>query len=110
MGYYMAQISVSQESLRALLENPSDRAEAAKQVVDALGGTFHHYFFALGDSDVVILAEFPDNETAMTCAMLVSGSGSVNSWKTTPLITSQDAVALMKKAGELGGTYKPPAG
>ena len=110
MAYYMIQISVSQDSLKALLENPNDHAEAAKPAVAALGGTLHHYFFALGDSDVVLLAEFPDNEAAMTCAMLVSGTGSVTSWKTTPLVTSGDAVALMKKAGEVGGTYKPPAG
>ena len=58
---------------------------------------------------MVIIGEFPDNVAAAVCAMLVVGAGTASSYKTTVLLTPDQAVEAMKKAGTLAGSYKPPA-
>ncbi|MEE8396038.1 MAG: GYD domain-containing protein [bacterium] len=110
MAHYMIQLSYRPEQVKAMMENPQDRSEAARKVAEGLGGRLESFFFAFGDYDVVIIGEFPDNEAAMACAILVIGVGTASSFKTTVLMTSDQAVAAMKKAGTLVGSYQPPAG
>jgi hypothetical protein len=47
------------------------------------------------------ISEFPDNETAMACLMLVLGQGAVQRIKTTPLISQDAARAAMERAHEV---------
>jgi hypothetical protein len=47
----------------------------------------------------------PDNVSAAAFAMAIAGGGACKSVKTTPLMTGEEAVAAMKKAG--GSGYKP---
>jgi len=65
-------------------------------------------YYAFGEYDVVLIMEIPDNVTATAFSLAVAASGSLKSFKTTPLMTAEEAMDAMKKAGEAG--YHPPAG
>ena len=108
MPYYMLQARFTAESWKALLNNPHDRAPAVAKVVEANGGKLHNYFFAFGENDVVVLVEAPNNEAAMATAVAVAGTGSVSDFKTTPLVSSNDAVNIFKAAAVNAGAYVPP--
>jgi uncharacterized protein with GYD domain len=108
VAHYLIRAKLSQDAVRALLAKPQDRKAAVSRLIERLGGTLHEYFFAFGDSDIVLLIELPGNVDAAAAALVVSASGSVAGTETTVLVSMDDAVAAMKTAGEAVGTYAPP--
>ncbi len=71
-----------------------------------LAGKLTAAFFALGDCDTVALVEMPDNVSATAFAMAAAAAGGVKA-KTTPLMTTEEGFAAMKKAADCG--YRPPS-
>jgi len=59
-------------------------------------------FFAFGEYDVVVITEMPDNVSAAAIAIAFAAGGSVKSEKTTPLMTTAEALEAIKKAGTSG--------
>ena len=110
MPHYMIQSNYNRDQIKAMVDNPQDRAEAFGKLVEGLGGKMECLYFTFGDSDAVAICELPDNEAAVACAMVVGGSGAASSVKTTVLVTSNQAVEAMKKAGTATGSYRHPSG
>jgi uncharacterized protein with GYD domain len=108
MAFYLLQISYKEDQVRALVANPQDRSEEAAKLIEGLGGKLHQFFFAFGDYDVACIVEVPDNAAMVAGSMAVAAAGTTSAFKTTPLLTMDEAVAAMKKAGELTG-YKAPS-
>ena len=98
-------MSYSTEALAALIKNPQNRTEAVRKSVEKLGGKLTGIWLSSGDHDVVVIVELPDNIKAAALAMAVAASGTARSVKTTPLLSVEDGVAALKKAGNSG--YKP---
>ncbi|MDJ0629371.1 MAG: GYD domain-containing protein [Rhodobacter sp.] len=110
MPFYMFQGQYTSDSINAMIDTPQDREAAARGMIEALGGTLHHFFFCFGSEDVVAIMEMPD-DTAMTAgSMLVGGSGAMSSGRTTKLITMADAMEAMATAGKTKGHYHPVSG
>jgi uncharacterized protein with GYD domain len=106
MPLYLGQAKLSQSSIKGLMANPQDRTEAISKLLESVGGRLHHYFFAFGEYDVVTLFEAPDNASAAGAMMAAVGAGGTSGTKTTVLMTMDEAVAAMKKAGS--AAYQPP--
>jgi uncharacterized protein with GYD domain len=105
MPSYLVQVAYTPETVAALVASPQDRTEAIGKVVKKLGGKPGKLYLSFGDYDVVGIYEMPDNVSAAAFAMAISSGGACKSVKTTPLMTGEEAVAAMKKAG--GSGYKP---
>jgi uncharacterized protein with GYD domain len=60
---------------------------------------------SFGDYDTVVIMEMPDNVSAAAFAAAIAAGGSCKSVKTTPLLSPEEGVAAMKKAGSSG--YQP---
>ncbi|MBW8271517.1 GYD domain-containing protein [Caldovatus aquaticus] len=110
MPHYLMCCNYTSAQIRALTESPQDREAAARQVVEGFGGRLKGFFFAFGAYDVVLVAEFPDNESAAACSMRVSGGGGFSRFETHPLMTAQEALRAMEKAKGAAVAYRPPAG
>lgn len=110
MPWYMAEINYQPEHVRAMLQEPQDRSEAGRKLIEALGGKLHHYFFVLGESQIIVIAELPDDVAMQAGALAVIGIGGSASYKTTKLLTVADAMEGMRKAGQVTGVYKPVGG
>ena len=108
MAHYLIQVSYSKEGISELIANPQDRVEAVRPVVEGLGGKLESLYFAFGDYDAVVIVELPDNVTAAALAMAIGGSPGISSYKTTPLLTMDEAMEAMRKASGTG--YRSPAG
>lgn len=107
MPFYMFQAKYSTESIQAMVSSPHDREAAARPLIEALGGTLHHFFFAMGEYDVVAIIEAPDDESLAAGSLAVGASGSMSGMVTTKLMTSEQGMAAMTKAGTVTGAYKP---
>ena len=105
MPHYLHQVAYSREGWQALLAQPQDRVEAIRPSIEKLGGKVKSAWFAFGEYDVVVITEMPDNVSAAGIAMAFAGGGACKSVQTTPLMSVEEAVQAMKKAGESG--YRP---
>ena len=109
MAFYLFQASYQQDQIKAMIGNPQDRSEQARKLIEGLGGKLHQFFFSFGNYDIVAIIELPDNVTMAAGSMAVAAVGTAARIKTTPLLTMEEAMQAMKKAGSATG-YKPPSG
>ncbi len=105
MPSYLLQVAYTPETLAALIKNPQNRIEAVRKPIEKLGGKVVSGWFAFGDYDIVAILEMPDNESAAAFSLAVGAGGACKSVKTTPLMSADEAIGAMKKAGATG--YKP---
>ena len=103
---YLAQASYTAEAVSGLIKSPQNRGEAVRQVIEKLGGRLESFWFSFGDYDVTLVFEMPDTVSAAAFSMAVCAGGALKSFKTTQLITVEEAMSAMKKAAKAG--YKPP--
>jgi uncharacterized protein with GYD domain len=108
MPMYLIQASYTAEALAALAKRPQDRTPAVAALLERLGGKLHHLFYALGDYDIVGLAEMPDETVATAVAFAISAPGHIRTYKTTRLLSVEEAMEGMRKAG--AATYQAPQG
>jgi len=108
MPHYMLGISLNAETTKKLTVVPEDRRAAAAKALEAIGGKLKDYFFALGRHDAIVIVEFPNNVTAAAAAMLIGATGAFTHVETTPLLTMDEAMEAMAKAGKSSKDYRPP--
>ena len=108
MPHYLVQVGYNSDGTAAMVKEPQNRIEKVTPAIEAMGGSVECGYYAFGDYDVVIVAEFPDNASAAAFALAVGAGGAVSSYKTTPLLTPDEAVGAMKKATD--SSYQPATG
>jgi uncharacterized protein with GYD domain len=108
MPFYMTQSKLSKDAIQGLIAKPQDRSGPIAQLLEAVGGKLHHYFFAFGGYDIVILYEAPDNASAAAAVLTALGAGAAGVSETTVLMSMEEAVAAMTKAGAASRAYQPP--
>lgn len=107
MPHYMVQAAYTADAWRDLVKNPQDRAAALRPAIEALGGKLVSFYMSFGEYDALVIAEMPDNVSAAGVAVAASAGGAVKAIKTTPLMTVQEGMEAMRKAGQAG--YRPPS-
>lgn len=110
MAFYLYKASYSTEAIKAMVAQPQDREAAARQVIEALGGTLHQFFFALGDCDIIAIIEAPDDTAIAAGSMIVGAAGGIASISTTKLLTMSEAMEAMNKANAVASAYVAPSG
>ena len=105
---------ISPEGIKGIIAEPQNRAEPVGKLVEALGGKLISYHLMLNaEIDFFIITEMPDDkiaEVSMIDAMLVRGSGAIESVTTVPAVLAEDAVPFMEKAQQMAAAmaYKAP--
>jgi uncharacterized protein with GYD domain len=106
MARYMVQFSYTKDAIAAMVKKPEDRAVAVGEMIEKLGGKLLDFYFSFGEYDGLCIAELPDNVASLAVDMVSSVPGHVSKLKTTVLLTPEECVAAMKKAG--GVALRPP--
>ena len=108
MPYYMIQGAYTSEAWAAQVANPQNRVEIVRPIFERLGGRIESAYYVFGEYDIMLIAEFPDNVSAAALSVTVQAGGAFKSAKTTPLLTVDEGIEVMRKAGGTG--YRPPGG
>jgi uncharacterized protein with GYD domain len=108
LPHYLVQVGYNTSGLAGLVKEPQDRIDKVTPAIEGLGGRVECAYYAFGEHDIVLICEMPDNATAAAFALAVGAGGTVGSYKTTVLLTPEEAVQAMTKAAE--SSYKPAAG
>ncbi len=104
MPKFLLQVSYTADGSKGLLKDGgTKRRAAAKALVESLGGKLESLYFAFGETDVVAIADMPDNAAAAAASLTLASTGAVTS-KVTVLLSPEDVDQVVKKSG----SYTPP--
>ena len=104
MPKYLYQASYTPEGLKGLLkEGGSKRRAAVEELARSLGAKVEAFYYALGDSDVIVIIDAPDNVSAAAASLVINASGAAY-LNTTVLLTPEE----MDNATKKSVSYRPP--
>ena len=106
MARYLFQAAYTPEAWAAQINNPQNRVEALRPVIERLGGRLESAYYAFGDYDVIFIVEVPDNVSAAALSLAANAGGALKAVRTTPLMTIEEGMEALRKAG--GAGYRPP--
>lgn len=106
MAKFLWHGSYTIEGTKGLLkEGGTSRREVVDKLAASLGGRIEAFYYALGESDVYVIAELPDEVDATAVSLTVNAAGGI-SLKTVRLLSPEDVDEAAKKSVE----YRPPGG
>lgn len=97
MPKFLWQVSYTAQGAQGLQKDGgSARRATVQRLIEQSGGKLESFYFALGESDVYLVADLPDATTAMALSVAVNGSGAAH-LRTVPLMTPEEMDAALKK-------------
>ena len=106
MPIYLTKFSYTPQTWARLIAHPEDRRKAAQSYIESVGGKLHGFWYAFGTHDGYNLWEAPNNVSMAAVALAISGGGALSALETTVLLTVDEAMEAMRKAGEI--RYRAP--
>jgi len=106
MPIYVLRGRYSSEALKGMIASPEDREAAIAKVVEKAGGKLLSYYLTFGEDDWLVIFDCPSNEVALSIAIVGAAGGSNTDTKTTIAMTTKQAMAAFKAAGELAKSFK----
>ncbi|HEY7637592.1 MAG TPA: GYD domain-containing protein [Gemmatimonadales bacterium] len=104
MPLYLLQATYTAEGTKGLMKDGgTKRKQAVSQMVEKAGGKLHSFYYALGETDVFSVVEFPDHATALAVSVAVNSVGVVH-LRSTVLLLPEEVDAATKKSIP----YRPP--
>ena len=74
MPTYVTLIRYTQKGIEAIKDGPA-RLDAAKEAFRAAGGRIKDFYLVTGKYDAVVVAEAPDDETAVKLSLAIASRG-----------------------------------
>jgi uncharacterized protein with GYD domain len=76
MPHYISLIRYTQKGIEKIKQGPA-RVDAARKAFEAAGGKMKEFYLTLGQYDVVIISEFPNDEVAAKVCLTLGALGNV---------------------------------
>jgi uncharacterized protein with GYD domain len=107
---YLLLFKYSEQAIKAMRENPEDRAAQAAKLIEALGGKMEvNYFFPLGgEYDGMIITQMPNDAALTALGFITTPTGNFSKAQNIPLMTTDEFKGAMEKAKGTTTTYTPP--
>jgi uncharacterized protein with GYD domain len=98
------QASYTADGTKGLIkEGGSKRRAAVQKMVEQAGGKLLSMYYALGENDVYVISDLPDQTAALAISLTINASGAVKG-RSTLLVTPEEIDAAAKKSV----SYRPP--
>ena len=104
MSKYLIRANYTLSGTKGLIKKGgSIRRATVEQMLTSLGGKMESFYYALGDTDVFIIADVPDAKSAAAISLTVNAAGGAQV-TTIPLMTPEEMDEACKKSVR----YRPP--
>src|SRR3954453_18329798 len=104
MPKYLLEVSYTLSGVKGVVEKGGGaRKAAASAAAKSVGGKVDSFYFAFGKTDVYVICDMPDNESAAALALTVTAGGGAPV-RTVALLTTDEIDAATGKDVK----YKPP--
>jgi uncharacterized protein with GYD domain len=98
MPKYLVNVNYTPEGAKGVhKEGGSKRRAAAQAAAKSLGGKLEAFYFCFGQTDAIVIADMPDNVSAVALCLAVTESGAAET-STIPLFSAEDMDAACKKS------------
>jgi uncharacterized protein with GYD domain len=74
------------------------RAQAFRSLIESRGGVLREHLYTLGEYDIVMVTEFPDDETAAAAVLALAALGNVRA-RTIRAFTDEETAAIVPQLG-----------
>jgi uncharacterized protein with GYD domain len=110
MHRYVGFFKYSDQAIKAMLDNPQDRAAAVAKQFEAYGAKLEAaYIFPMGaEFDGMIIAQAPSDAAAEAPGLVARSTGALARQVVVPIISSAEFKTLMETAKQGAATYAPP--
>lgn len=108
MAHYLIEVGYTPDAWSSQIDNQPNVVDRITPAVEAANGKIECLYYAFGKSDLVGIIEFATAEDAAAFALVVTSSGALRSYRTTPLLTVAQGIESMKQAAKLRDKYTPP--
>jgi uncharacterized protein with GYD domain len=108
MPKYLSLFTYTGEAWTRMVANPGDRAEAARKLIEDMGGSMDCFYWMLGDHDGVVIYEAPDETAVAGIVGGVQASQLVREIITYQLVGSAQIAAALGGARKARRAYVPP--
>jgi uncharacterized protein with GYD domain len=108
MARFITFFSYTSESMKAMVERPSDRSAATTALVESLGGTQEAFYWMQGKHDGFLITNLPDGVTAAALAGAVGSTGAVGGLETHQIFDRDEQAMIVQQAATARNAYKPP--
>jgi uncharacterized protein with GYD domain len=96
------------ETIKNLMDKPTDRAAVVSRLCEAAGGRMEAYYLMFGEWDGFVIVEVADSRAAAAISLTVSSSGAFGRIQTHELLEAGELTDVLSRAASL--TYTPPGG
>ena len=104
MPKYLVAGSYTPDGIPGMLQDGgTGRRAKITEMIEKAGGSVEAFYYAIGDTDVYLIIDLPDHESAVAISMAVNASGAVVI-SSTVLLTPEEMDAAARKTIE----YQPP--
>ena len=94
MSHYILLINWTEQGISKVKESP-ERYGSFKASVEKAGGKLIGAYYTLGEYDVVLIIEAPNDETVMSLMLKVGSFGNVKS-RTMKAFTTEEGIKIIK--------------
>lgn len=108
MALFLAKFSLTAESWAKLIAQPEDRRKALEPALTAVGGKLQGFWYAFGEADGYVLVEAADETTVAAALVKVAASGAFTQVATTRLLTVEEMLQALARAGDM--PFRAPGG
>jgi uncharacterized protein with GYD domain len=78
MPSYLSLLSWTDQGIKTVKDSPA-RLDAAKAAITAAGGRLIFFYMLMGEYDMALLTEFPDDETVTRVLLAQGAAGNIRS-------------------------------
>jgi uncharacterized protein with GYD domain len=110
MPTYLTLFDYTDAAWRHMVASPGDREAAARQVIEASGGTLVAFYWMLGDHDGLAIFEVDDAAMATGVLAGIASAGMVKGTYTSTLLNATEALHALEHAQSVTASYAPPGG
>ena len=108
MAHYLIEVGYTPQSWATQLDAPASPVDRITPAMKACGATLQCMYYAFGDVDLVGVIDFPTPEAAAAFSLAIGSSGALRLYRTTPLLSIEQGLESMRRAGEVRQSYTPP--
>jgi uncharacterized protein with GYD domain len=108
MPKYICFFSYTRDAAKAMIQKPTDRAAAAKALVESAGGKMECFYWMHGRHDGFFIADYKNGTSAAAVAAAAGSTGAITQAETHELFDGASQRHIMKAAKTALAGYKPP--
>jgi uncharacterized protein with GYD domain len=97
MTTYVSLINWTEQGIKNFRDT-TQRAEDFSRLVEGSGGRVRELLWTVGEYDIVCIAEYPDDETAVAALLQVSSTGNIRS-NTLRAFNAEEMAGIIRRTG-----------